>query len=145
MAGRLIWDQKVAGSSPAAPTKPCIRCGQAKPLSDFYQHPTARDGHAGTCKKCILGAAKSRKLHRLNSRTADGMRELEELREVVKALPPVELQRGMIKLELMKRYLVRMCSRLDGRKECNKSMVTRAQRHAFACALRRITGIQIEP
>jgi len=32
--------------------KPCGRCDEIKPLSEFYRHPRSPDGHGYTCKSC---------------------------------------------------------------------------------------------
>ena len=32
--------------------KKCTKCGKTKPLSDFYEYKSNRDGHYTSCKKC---------------------------------------------------------------------------------------------
>jgi hypothetical protein len=32
--------------------KICTKCGETKPLSDFYREPTTADGHRPDCKEC---------------------------------------------------------------------------------------------
>lgn len=39
--------------------KPCIGCGESKPLNEFYSHPMMADGHLNRCKPCCKAAART--------------------------------------------------------------------------------------
>lgn len=41
--------------------KPCKKCGETKPLTEFYINAQLRDGHVNTCKTCWT--AKGREYH----------------------------------------------------------------------------------
>jgi hypothetical protein len=42
------------------PEKPCSKCGDVKPLSEFYRHHRSKDGHQWWCKTCFDAGAKER-------------------------------------------------------------------------------------
>jgi hypothetical protein len=37
--------------------KICFKCGEAKPLTDYYKHPRMADGHLNKCKACTKADA----------------------------------------------------------------------------------------
>lgn len=38
--------------------KTCFKCGQKRPLTEFYAHPAMADGHLGKCKSCTKADVK---------------------------------------------------------------------------------------
>jgi len=45
-------------------TKVCFKCGEEKPLGEYYAHPQMRDGHLNKCKDCTK---KDVRQHRLEN------------------------------------------------------------------------------
>ena len=35
--------------------KNCKKCGEEKPITDYYKHPDTKDGHFAVCKPCYKG------------------------------------------------------------------------------------------
>lgn len=44
--------------------KPCIICGDEKPLSEYYAHPQMADGHVNKCKPCYRESVRLNRLRR---------------------------------------------------------------------------------
>lgn len=40
--------------------KVCVKCGEMKPLADFYKHMGSADGRRTDCKACVLRARRKR-------------------------------------------------------------------------------------
>lgn len=48
--------------------KPCIKCGETKPLDQFHKHPKMKDGHLNKCAVCAAKDAREWKLKNPGSR-----------------------------------------------------------------------------
>jgi ribosomal protein L37AE/L43A len=68
--------------------KPCFKCGETKPLAEFYPHPMMSDGHLNKCKPCAISdvrrdrrlnpAVQERDRARGNRQTAESIRAYRE-------------------------------------------------------------------
>lgn len=46
--------------------KKCFKCGQAKPLADFYRHKKMADGHLNKCKECTRADVASHRMQNVD-------------------------------------------------------------------------------
>jgi len=62
--------------------KSCFKCGESKPLTDFYKHPKMADGHLGKCKTCTKRDVREHRAANIERcRAYDRMRGLTEKRK----------------------------------------------------------------
>jgi hypothetical protein len=47
--------------------KPCRKCGDTKPLSEFYRHAQMSDGHVHTCKPCMCAMVRAAREQKLDA------------------------------------------------------------------------------
>lgn len=46
-------------------TKKCFKCGEIKPLSEFYKHKAMSDGHLNKCKSCTCKDSEDRRKEKM--------------------------------------------------------------------------------
>jgi len=46
--------------------KPCTKCGETKPMHEFYRHPYAKDGRQGKCKECTKADVRANRQAKLD-------------------------------------------------------------------------------
>jgi hypothetical protein len=51
--------------------KPCIKCGEYKPLAEFYPHREMADGTTNACKCCLRAQQKRRWLDKRRPSTEE--------------------------------------------------------------------------
>lgn len=46
--------------------KRCFKCGEEKPITEFYKHPQMSDGHLGKCKECTRMDVKEHRIRNID-------------------------------------------------------------------------------
>lgn len=75
-------------------SKPCIQCGEMKPVSEFYRHRMMADGHLNKCKDCTRKYVRNHRLENADRvRAYDRERSklphrIAKRREIVANQPP---------------------------------------------------------
>lgn len=52
-------------------TKKCFKCGESKPLTDFYKRPEILSGYRGACKSCLKLQQQECNMQRVEQRKAE--------------------------------------------------------------------------
>lgn len=66
--------------------KTCFKCGQSKPLSDFYKHKAMADGHLNKCKECTKADVRERRYGESREQVLQYDRDRAKLPHRVKAM-----------------------------------------------------------
>ena len=59
--------------------KQCTKCGEVKPISEFYRRTASKDGYQPYCKSCLK---RNRRKHVGNERERERLKRAEERREL---------------------------------------------------------------
>ena len=86
-----------------ATLKTCFKCGEEKPIMEFYRHPAMADGHLGKCKECAKMDVRANR-----AANADYYREYEALRE---ERPERKAQKAALLLRMRARWPDRNAAR----------------------------------
>ena len=94
--------------------KKCFKCGDEKPIRDFYRHPQMGDGHLGKCKECTKRDVRVHRIVSNGPREYDRRRYRDNVQRRQAAAARCKNERLVNPLEYRARYMVRNAVR-DGR------------------------------
>jgi hypothetical protein len=80
-------------------SKPCRECGEIKPLSEYYTHPTMADGHLNKCIRCVkirVGIHREKNIERIRKYDIDRSKlpHRIKLREEINDKYPIKQKRA---------------------------------------------------
>ena len=103
-------------------SKTCFKCGETKPLADFYKHSQMADGRIGKCKSCnkadvIANRLSKVEYYRSYDRERGSRQTAQDVRNYREANPNKHKAHGMVARAIRSgklfRELCEVCSELD--------------------------------
>lgn len=77
---RAVSDRDAPASPLRLAEKPCTKCGEVKPLSEFYRNKTKRDGRHCACKVCHRASTDAAQERRRAAMGEDRFKELQRIK-----------------------------------------------------------------
>ena len=76
-------------------TKRCRKCGETRPISEYYRHRLMFDGYLNICKKCVKSRVKNNPRARYKSKNSYDRTEKGVIRVIYKTQKGNSKRRGL--------------------------------------------------